>query len=139
MCIRDRYIVGWSADQLPLPGVCITDPDFNGVDDKDLHLKDNTLEFWAKCAYNYGFINENGTYTPTNPQTKAFTYTRTDNSFFTRNDGQTQLPMELLQSIFFEAYNEPFTDEIYETDAYQQTPYQNDYTCLLYTSPSPRD
>ena len=107
-----------SSKQLPLSGVAVNDTSGGS---SNLNLTDNTLDFWNSISSLFG-VNADGNAIGV---PLAFTYSNgSPSSYFTKSSGTTALPTVLLQNIFFELYNEPFTDELYTNG----TSYSNKYS-----------
>jgi hypothetical protein len=109
-----------SSEQLPLCGVCTSD---------GLSLSDNTINFWTSVSNLLGIDNSGN---PINTTTSAYVYTNSVDSsgnvsLFTKSTTTQTLPTDLLQNIFFELYNEPFTDYITSTT----TTYSSSYDIYI--------
>jgi len=108
-----------SSKQLPMPGVAV-------YDTTNLNLTDNTIEFWTSVASLFG-VNSDGSAIGS---PSAYTYTNgSSTTYFTKSPTTTSLPVGLLQNIFFELYNEPFTDQL--TYSNGGTPYSNNYSAYV--------
>ena len=112
-----------SSGQLPLCGVAVDDMSGGS---SGLSLIDNTLQFWTSVAETFGI---NSSASPIS-NTSAYTYTNgSPTSYFTKSTTTTPLPEELLKNIFFELYNEPFTDRLtYSSGA---TTYSDNYSVYV--------
>lgn len=107
-----------SSKQLPIPGVAVNDMSGSG-----LSLTDNTLTFWNSVASLFG-VNSSGNAIGT---PSAYTYSGgSPTNYFTKSSTTTPLPINLLQNIIFELYNEPFTDQL--TYPNGGTSYSNNYS-----------
>lgn len=105
------YLSNVSSEQLPLCGVCTTDG-----------LEDNTLSFWKSVSSVFGITGDVAV-----SNTMANTFTSNDGELFSKNPGTVPLPSTLLKSVFFELYNEPFTDFITST----KTTYADEYNIYV--------
>jgi hypothetical protein len=103
-----------SSQQLPLCGVCTSD---------GLGLVDNTIQFWNSVSNLLG-VDSKGTPLG-NPQ--AYVYTSSNGTVFSKSNSTVSLPTALLQGIFFELYNEPFTDYVTSST----TTYSNGYELYI--------
>ena len=117
-----------SSDQLPLPGVCVADM-IGGS--SNLELNDQTCIFWESVSSTYGInslgqpINTSGAYA------NIFEQIFSNDGSLLVNNGTVNLstvPL-FLNSIFFEAFNEPFTDRLCDSSAPNTpiNPYSNNY------------
>lgn len=149
-----EYITGinyslseFSSTQLPLPGVCTLDmsgaPSYynnQGVlVNNNLQLKDNTCDFWYSVCSIFGIDVSGNAINGTLPNTISSTITTAnifeplygDGSVF-YSTGSVSLSNEtlFLNNIFFEAFNEPFTEYLCDASANSTTinPYSNQYT-----------
>jgi hypothetical protein len=96
-----------SSEQLPLCGVCTSD---------NLGLTDNTQSFWTSVASQFGVTISGGLI----GSPAAYTYTSDPSgTVFTRSSSTTNAYWNLIApNIFFELYNEPYTDAVTATTTY---------------------
>ena len=105
------YSSNASSEQLPLCGVCTSD---------GLGLPDNTLAFWNSVSLSISTgINVN-------------TYSQSEfGTLFTKSTTTTPMPQTLLDNIFLEAYNEPFTERVIKDTTNIITTYDDKYSIYV--------
>jgi hypothetical protein len=114
-----------SSKQLPMPGVAKWEMYGGGA---GLNLTDNTLEFWNSVSTLFGVKTNENNEVESISSPSAYTYSgASSTTYFTKSTSTTPLPLELLQNIMFELYNEPHADKLTPLG---QT-YDNKYTVYV--------